>query len=354
MKKLKKLIIAVFLVLFAAGILFLPNVTTAAIRDSLHICAASVLPSLFPFFVFTNLWITLGYAQKMSALVAPVMERIFRLPGEAASALILGVIGGYPTGAQTILGLYQKKLISKDEAERMLLFCNNSGPAFAVAVIGGQYFHSAAVGVSLYLVHVCSACLIGMLFRSSDIRAARSASNCAAAPFLPALTDSIRRAGQTTFQVCVFITFFSLLTAMIQAVTPSEIQSGDAFRLLIGSLEMVKGSSDAAGWSWPFSVCAAAFYLGWGGLCIHCQTLSILHEARLKTGKYFMGKLIHGGISALLMGCLLRLLPAVRPAWSSERIGTLTLCQILCLLMAGLILIGFLKKTSGNRAKERV
>lgn len=354
MKILKQGFYAVLLLLFAGCILFLPETTTDAIKDALQVCSMSVLPSLFPFFVFSNMWISLGYAQKMSKLAAPLMKRLFHLPGAAASALTLGLIGGYPTGAQTVAGLYQKKLISKDEAERTLLFTNNSGPAFAVAVIGGQLFHSAAVGILVYLVHILSAFLIGLLFRSSAPGNSQIVSEETASPFLPALTESIRKAGQTTIQVCVFISVFSIFSAIIKALVPLSLQSSDVFRLLIGSLEMVAGASGATGWSLPFSVCAAAFYLGWGGMCIHCQTLSILEDTDIKTGKYFIGKFLHGIFSFLLTGCFLRFLPDIRPAWFSERSWTPSLCQICCLIVTSVMLIWFLKKTSGNRSKERV
>lgn len=354
MKKMKQLVVAVVLILFAVGILFLPEATKGAVQDALKISVCSVLPSLFPFFVFSNLWIMLGYAQKMSALAAPVMERVFHLPGAAASALILGLIGGYPTGAQTIAGIYKKKLVTKEEAEHMLLFCNNSGPAFAVAVIGGQYFRNAVVGIAIYLVHVCSACLIGILFRRKSYRKTPLVSEQRNVPFLTALTESIRMAGQTAIQVCVFITFFSVLTAMLQSVLPAALQTGDVFRILMGALELVKGSSQVTAWSWPFSVCLAAFYLGWGGMCIHCQSLSILCDTDLTAGKYFMGKLLHGGLSFLMMGCLIHVLPVTRAVWSDGTLWRPFLCQSICLVLAALILMGFLKKTSGNQMKERV
>jgi len=276
------------------------------------------------------------------------------LPGAAASALTLGLIGGYPTGAQTVAGLYKKKMVTKEEAEHMLLFCNNSGPAFAVAVIGGRYFQSAVVGITLYLVHVCSACLIGILFRKKSYRKASLAAETHDVPILTALTDSVRMAGQTTIQVCVFITFFSVLMAMLQSILPADLQTGDVFRVLMGALELVKGSSQVTQWSWPFSVCMAAFYLGWGGMCIHCQSLSVLSDTDLTPGTYFMGKLLHGGLSFLMMGCLIHVLPVTRAVWSDSTLWRPSLCQNLCLLLAAAILMGFLKKTSGNHTKERV
>ena len=48
----------------------------------------------------------------------------------------------------------------------------------------------------------------------------------------------------------------------------------------------------------------AAFLLGWAGLSVHCQVLAFLGDSGLSMRTYLTGKLLHGGLSALLMGAL--------------------------------------------------
>ncbi len=62
------------------------------------------------------------------------MAPLFRAGGACSSALALGFVGGYPVGARTAIALYENGQCSKTEAERLLAFCNNSGPAF---ILGG-------------------------------------------------------------------------------------------------------------------------------------------------------------------------------------------------------------------------
>ena len=52
----------------------------------------------------------------------------------------------------------------------------------------------------------------------------------------------------------------------------------------------------------------AAFMLGWAGLSVHCQVLAFLGDSGLSMGTYLTGKLLHGGLSALLLRLLLPLL----------------------------------------------
>ncbi len=93
------------------------------------------------------------------------MRPLFHVSGACASAFALGFIGGYPVGAKTAISLYENGMCTKTEAERLLAFCNNSGPAFILGVVGAGVFASSRVGVLLYLAHAAASICIGILFR---------------------------------------------------------------------------------------------------------------------------------------------------------------------------------------------
>ena len=57
----------------------------------------------------------------------------------------------------------------------------------------------------------------------------------------------------------------------------------------------------------------AAFLLGWAGLSVHCQVLSFLGDSGLSPRTYLAGKLLHGGLSALFVAGLTRLIPLEAP-----------------------------------------
>ena len=57
----------------------------------------------------------------------------------------------------------------------------------------------------------------------------------------------------------------------------------------------------------------AAFMLGWAGLSVHCQVLAFLGDSGLSMRTYFVGKLLHGALSAALLGLLTRLVPLNAP-----------------------------------------
>ena len=152
--------------LLAAGALVLwPSQAMEAARTGLALCGNVIIPSLFPFFVLSSLVVELGMSRYLGRLLQPVMAPLFRVNGSCAAALALGVVGGYPVGARTAISLYQNGQCSRTEAERLLAFCNNCGPAFILGVVGTGIFGSGRAGLLLYLGHIAASLLVGLLFR---------------------------------------------------------------------------------------------------------------------------------------------------------------------------------------------
>ena len=131
-----------------SALLLLPEVSAQAARDAMLLCAQTLIPSLFPFFVLSSLLIACGASELLSALLSPLMRPLFGLSGTGAAALALGLCGGYPVGARTAAELVENGALSRDEGERLLAFCNNAGPGFLLGVCGAGVFSSSRAGAS--------------------------------------------------------------------------------------------------------------------------------------------------------------------------------------------------------------
>ena len=157
--------IALAAALAALGALLLcSQAALESARAGLSLCAQMIVPSLLPFFILSSLLQQLGLPGILGRLLSPVTQKLFGIGGAGASALLLGVTGGYPLGADAVAWLRRSGALTREQAERALAFCNNSGPAFLVGAAGVGVFHSAGYGLLLYGVHVLSAVLVGMLF----------------------------------------------------------------------------------------------------------------------------------------------------------------------------------------------
>ena len=63
------------------------------------------------------------------------MRPIFNVPGEGAFPLIMGIISGYPVGAKIVTNFRKNNICTKEEAERLITFTNNSGPLFIIGTV---------------------------------------------------------------------------------------------------------------------------------------------------------------------------------------------------------------------------
>ena len=122
------------LALFAAFLLC-PTACADGVREGLSLAAVQALPALFPFFVVSGLLVRCDTA-RLSPLLAKPLARLYSLPPEAAPALVLGLIGGYPVGAATACALLDEGVLSREAAERVNRFCNCASPGFCIGLVG--------------------------------------------------------------------------------------------------------------------------------------------------------------------------------------------------------------------------
>ena len=160
--------LALGLLAVMAGLLAASDVAAQAVREGLALCGGSVIPALFPFLVVSRLFVATGSAAALGRLLAPLTRRMLGISGPGGTAVLLGLLGGYPVGAQTAGELVRTGAISRQEGQRLLLFCNNCGPAFALGVAGVGCFGSLRAGVWLWLIHVSAAVLMALLTRSTS------------------------------------------------------------------------------------------------------------------------------------------------------------------------------------------
>ena len=107
--KIRSLILPGFICLFILFLLVFSKNNLIAAKSGLSLWANSVLPSLLPFFIATEL---LGYTNIVplcGKLLNKLMRPIFNVPGEGAFALLMGIISGYPVGAKIVANLKEQK-----------------------------------------------------------------------------------------------------------------------------------------------------------------------------------------------------------------------------------------------------
>lgn len=271
------------------AILLLRQAETAAqaVRDGVQLCLTSVIPALFPFFAASSLLVALGAAEAAGRVLARPFRQLFRCGGAGCAALLLGLVGGYPVGARTAAELVRRGELSPAEGARLLTFCNNAGPAFAIGVAGVSVFGSAQTGVWLYLLHCAAALLTGLLFcrRPLPVTAMPKRPVPPRAGLTGQFLRAVEGAVSAMARVCGFVVFFLVL-----------------LRLAAGVLELTNGilrlTPDRRGF-----VTAAAL-LGWGGLSVRCQTAAVTAGSGISLRLYVPAKAVQAALSAGLAALL--------------------------------------------------
>lgn len=283
-------------------------------KRGLSISANLIIPSLFPFFVLSFLLNDLGLPAYLGRFLEPVMKALFGVSGAGASAFVIGVSGGYPLGASCIADLTRRGDISPADGNKLITFCNNSGPAFIIGAAGVGIFRSSGVGLALYGTHILAALITG-LFLSGKRCTDRSCprvwiENTSLSQALPA---AIKNAAFQMLTVCGFVVFFSVLTGLLDALgvfsavyghiaayTGYELRLTRA--LLTGILELGCGIGALEGAACtPVNLAMCAFLIGFGGISVAMQTASVLSGTNIKVSRHIAGRLMNGCISAFIV-----------------------------------------------------
>lgn len=271
-------------------------------RAALAVCSGTILPSLFPFFVLSILLSRLGIPQKLGRRMAPLAGRLFGVSGAGITALPVGLLGGYPMGAACVSELLERGEIDAREAEQLLLFTNNSGPAFLIGAVGAGAFGSAKAGFLLYAAHAAAALLTGLLFRGKG-GGARPAQPKPGEPFAAAFPAAVRQAVSAVLTVCGFVVCFSVLLGLLESwglFSLLGIQTQAQRAALCGFFEIGSAVGALRGLSpSPAHLALAAGLLGWGGLSVHCQTAALFCDSAISLRRHTLGRVCSAIFSAL-------------------------------------------------------
>lgn len=259
------------------------------VKNGISLCLMTVIPSLFPFFLFSNL-LTAAYVGHTLPFLSPFVK-LCGIPKGTESIPLIGFIGGYPVGAQMIGDAYRGGQLRQSQAERMLAFCNNAGPAFIFG-IAASLFPSKWMGLALWGIHILSAVMTACVLPGQE---RVSATLPIGKPIT--LTEAMNKSIRVMASVCGWIVFFRMLIAFFSRwflwLFPSAVQIG-----IIGILELSNGClalKEISNVSLRFLMCSGMLALG--GLCVTMQTASTAKGLSLKY--YFIGKLLQTEFSLL-------------------------------------------------------
>lgn len=344
---IKRNILPAIFCLFTLCLIIFSKSNLVAAKEGLLLFTNSIVPSLFPFFIATELLSYTTIVTKLGKLLNPIMRPIFNIPGIGSFALLMGIISGYPTGAKIVVNLLNDDLCTKEEAERMLAFTNNSGPLFILGTVGITLFGNSTIGFLLLLTHILASISVGILFRfwkknnsyktnylknTSNIKSnLNNNKNNKEEVNFSNLGDILGKSIYSSIKTVVIIGGFVVLFSVVLSILKNsniismlahilypilkcfEIENIDfSFSIISGFLELTNGVSQATSIACKEisnNIIICAFLLGFGGISILLQVWSIISKSNISIKPYFIGKLLHGILAAFYTFLFITYLP---------------------------------------------
>jgi sporulation integral membrane protein YlbJ len=327
---IKKFILPIFAVLFIIALIVYPKTVVASASKGINLWLNVVFPSLFPFFVASQLLSKSGFINIFGIILEPIMRPLFNIPGCGSFAFAMGIVSGYPVGATITNDLRKQELITKTEAERLLTFTNNSGPLFIMGSVAVGMLHSPKLGYLLYICHVAACVTVGLIFKHYKNNKKITKSNTSISQklhlelqrmrnsdinTLTLFGESIKNSIYTILTIGGFIIFFSVfinilissgIIGKVSSLVPSiinswGIQTKTLEGLLCGIFEITTGANliSLASANLKIKLCCISLIIGWAGFSVHTQVMSIISSSDISAKPYILGKALQGIISAV-------------------------------------------------------
>ncbi|MEC0204333.1 sporulation integral membrane protein YlbJ [Paenibacillus lautus] len=385
MKKMGWLMLVTALLSVIVLMALFPEAALQSALRGLSIWWDVLFPSLFPFFVISEVLLGFGVVHLIGTLLDPLMRPLFRIPGAGGFVAAMGYVSGYPVGAKLTAKLWEQKMVNREEGERLVAFTTSSDPIFLIGAVSIGFFHDPKIGLILALSHYGGGFLVGLIMRfhgrhesktttdslrlsqakTSRLKSAVHAMHAAREQDGRDLGTLLRQAIQSSLQLIIvvggLVVFFSVflelwtragvmpaLTEVISLLLslvgmPESLSTaivGGLFEVTLGA--RYAGEAGAA-IPLPYKAAAAAFILSWGGLSVHAQIISILNSTNLRYFPFVIARLIHGVIAAIAVLLLWRsVMGSSIPTMALPAVSDSALNGYTHIMAAFCILLGFL------------
>ena len=306
-KKINQDLFICLLLTIAVSLVIFSNQVIQAVSFSLSIWIENLFPTLFPFFVVSNLLLHYGFVEALASSIGKIMPRFFHQPKESSFVLCLSLISGFPSGAKYTKELVENNQITPEEGSYLLTFTHYSNPLFVLGLIGNLLLGNKELGLIILISHVLTGLITGIIFTRKMPVISKKVSKIikptTKQPLGTSLSNSIQDALATLFLLLGIVTIFLVLSTVIEQFLPLNPYLK---AIIFGILEMTQGVKAMS--SLPImelvKMIWMTIFISFGGLSVHMQVLSIISGTKIKYKYFFESRFLHAFLSSILVSCL--------------------------------------------------
>lgn len=299
--KYQNLLIVILLLFIFFEVLFNKLIVLNTIMESLNIWVKAIIPSLFPFFVISDLLISYNFINYIPKCIKNCLCKLFNISDSALSILLLSMLSGFPSNGRNTHILYNEGRISKEEASYILMYTHFASPVFILTTCSLLYLKSEKLGIVLLLSHYLANIIIAILFKNmnkpsvdNSIIVITKSQN-----FTSNLIKSIRKAIDTLLLILGILTTFLIISSLIINILKTSLYSSAIIRSI---LEMTLGLKyiSILNISTLHKVILFSAILSFGGLSVHMQVISQIAEDNISYKYFFIGRIFQVLFSIIL------------------------------------------------------
>lgn len=297
MRLLKHYFYMILLIGFLIVMLCFPMETFHGATNGLLLWFQTILPTLLPFMILSNLLIRTNCVFYISRAIRPFIQKLFHVSNDACYAIFIGFLCGYPMGAKVIADLHTSGRITRKEGQYLLSFCNNTSPMFIISYIVMQTFKDKEMLLITLLILFLSPIVCSFLFRKFYHITSASVHSLYTQKEIyfdfQMFDDAIMNGFETITKVGGYMILFSIVFTLSEKLPITfslpllEISNG---------IPLIMKSYSNFKIAYPYVLGLTSF----GGLCAVAQTNSMIQNTGLRILPYIIQKLITALVTSLI------------------------------------------------------
>ncbi len=292
----------------------MPSVVSEGAKDGLLLWFMAIVPSLLPFMILSGILVKLKVTKYINRFLRPLFGLVFGVSDGGSYPVLIGFLAGCPIGAKTAAQLYKGGEIKREEAQYLMMFCNNLSPMFLIEFIGVKCLDvknpflifvvvagSAVINAWIVRKSLLSDRVTGVNSNRKSLMAGKNY------PVMDAVDESIADSCETILKIGGYIILFSIITSIIEYMIPEKYDVAGC--IAAGITEVSTGAMQLAGNEWLSGIrlfmtdvktLVTVWLCAFGGISSVAQTYSVLSGTDLSIKKYVAAKIRQGFIAVIL------------------------------------------------------
>ncbi len=282
-----------------------PTIIKNSVEKALSTCYNVLIPSVFPYLVITRILSEsiIKYILTSSNKFAHKSSFVVTI------AIFIGLISGFPNGAIIATRLYELKIITKKDAEKIVALSDCISPSFCIIYFGKYILNNTLCAVLIFLsIMVSNLCTLLIFGKNKSYTITLNNKNISFLSLPQLICDCCR----IMLDICAFVTFFMCMGNLIItsfslyfSLSPVIISS------VISLLEITCGVMNIYTLEFSKQVLFGCFFFSFTGFCAITQVSAICERADIPVKNYLLSKILCSLLTPIIFILLIKIIPEV-------------------------------------------